>query len=182
MKVCLVAVLLLAGAFFAFADVQVGPTVQYVHPLFKSDTVGGAEIQTFAFGLDGRMKWAIFQFSSMALYIPRVQENDKGGYFAVPGTIATHFTLGLAFDITIFRLGFGVGPSLLFNLEALKWEPKTLLGANAKAAFDVKLGKVVSLSLNYLLNLDFDLEDPGKVIETDFSSGNLGFSVLFRTR
>jgi hypothetical protein len=172
----------LAGVFFAFADVQVGPTVQYVHPLFKSDTVGDVKIQTFAIGLDGRMKWAVFQFSSMALYIPRVQEDGKGGYFSVPGTVATHFTAGLAFDVSIFRLGIGLGPSLLFNLEALKQEPKALLGANAKAAFDVKLGKVVSLSLNYLLNLDFDLEDPGRVIETDFSSGNLGFSVLFRTR
>ena len=78
---------------------------------------------------------------------------------------------GLAFDLSILRLSAGVGPTVLFLLSDVT-DP-VLLGFNAKANADVKLGPI-SVGLSYAMALNFD-----DGVALDKSTGLLGANVLF---
>jgi hypothetical protein len=67
---------------------------------------------------------------------------------------------GLVFDLAILRLSAGVGPT-------------ALLGINAKANADIKLGPI-SFGLSYAMALNFD-----NGLALDKSTGRLGANVLF---
>jgi hypothetical protein len=78
---------------------------------------------------------------------------------------------GLAFDLAFLRLSAGIGPTLVFLLDDVT-DP-TMLGFNAKANADIKLGPV-SVGLSYLMGLNFD-----NGIDLEKSTGMLGANVLF---
>jgi hypothetical protein len=54
------------------------------------------------------------------------------------------------------------------------------MGANAKATLDLRF-KRFSIGVNYLLQFDFDLDNPsGSVLSADKTQGLFGIDLLFR--
>jgi hypothetical protein len=116
----------------------------------------------FTFGADVRFKFLKFlQLEALGL----VSVGDS------VTSIDLYADAGLAFDLAFLRLSAGVGPTALFILSDVT-DP-TLLGFNAKANADIKLGRI-SLGLSYIMGL---IVDDG--IQLDKSTGMLGANVLF---
>jgi hypothetical protein len=165
------AVLLLPAA--AFAQVQVGATALYNFPYF--DEAGPTELDAsdFTFGADARIRFFVFQGSALALFTPGYTDDLDN---QVAGNIDLIVDVGLSFDVLMFRIGAGIGPSLRMNLE-----PGTDargIGLNAKATAEVMLGDF-AVGLSYLNQFEFDASDASQLLDQDYTQGLFGLSLLF---
>ncbi len=176
MKKLIFIVLILILPLAAFAEIRLGPTALYNHQLEQVDPPDGLHITDFVFGADFRAKISLLRLNAVALYVPGYSSPDDG-YLSTPGSIDIYTNAGVAFDILLFRLGIGAGPSLLFDVNPAT-ERGFQIGANVRATADVLLGPI-SVGLGYLLNFPFDFSDP-ELIPLDLSTGSLGVSVLFK--
>ena len=164
MKKIVIVVLVLAFVpLLSFAEFGVGGSAFFNSPVLIGQDVDTHELWDggFTFGADFRWKLLkILQLDAMAL-VTLDEVNAVGLY---PNA-------GLAFDLAILRLSAGIGPTLVFLLDDAT-DP-TMLGFNAKANADIKLGPI-SFGLSYLMGLNFD---GGVALER--STGMLGANVLF---
>ena len=115
----------------------------------------------FTFGADARFKFLkVLQLEALGL----VSTGEVT-------SIDLYADAGLALDLAFLRLSAGVGPTVFFLLDGSS-DP-TLLGFNAKANADIKLGRL-SLGLSYIMGL---IVDDG--VQLNKSTGMLGANVLF---
>ena len=165
------AILLLPAA--AFAQVQIGATALYNIPYFENANPTGLDASDFTLGGDARIRIFVFQASALALFTPGYTDDLDN---EVAGNIDLILDGGLSFDLLIFRIGLGVGPSLRMNLA-----PGTDargIGLNAKATAEVMLGSF-AVGLTYLNQFEFDLADASQLLDQDYSKGLFGVSLLF---
>jgi hypothetical protein len=165
------AILLLPAA--VFAQVQVGATALYNFPYFVDAGPEGIDASDFTFGADARIRIFVFQASALALFTPGYTDALDN---EVAGNIDLIIDGGLSFDLLMFRLGVGVGPSLRINLEP--GADPTGIGLNAKATAEVMLGKL-AIGLSYLNQFEFDFADANQLLDQDYSQGLFGVSLLF---
>ncbi len=163
MKKTLILVLVLAFIpLLSFAELGLGPSAFFNSPflVFQDPDVSELRDSGFTFGGDLRFKLSILQLEALGL----VTLGDAK-------SIDLYADAGLALDLAILRLSLGVGPTVFFLLEDVA-DP-TLVGFNAKANADIKLGRI-SVGLSYIMDL---MVDDG--IALDKSTGMLGANVLF---
>ena len=164
MKKTLILVLVLAFIpLLSFADFGIGASAFFNSPVLIGHDIDGPALRDggFTFGADARLKLLkILQVEALGL----VTLGDEA-------SIDLYADVGLAFDIAILRLSLGVGPTVFFMLD--NPADPTLVGFNAKANADIKLGRL-SFGLSYIMGL---IVDGG--VELDKSTGMLGANVLF---
>lgn len=162
----------------AFAQIQLGPTAYYNHSLRIADVDEEVDdvvwdTSNFSFGADARLKLGMLQGQAVGLYTPPSPED---GVDAVH-LIDLHTNVGLAFDILMFRIGAGLGPSFAFEFGDGATETAGI-GTNARVGAEVGLGGI-AFALNYLMRFPFDFEEAGRIFSADKSRGHVGASVLF---
>ena len=165
MKKTLIIVLVLAFVpLFVFADLGLGASAFFNSPVLIGTKPDVSELREggFTFGGDLRFKFLkILQLEALGLVT--VGEAPSIDLYA---------DAGLAFDLAILRLSVGAGPTMFVFLD--KDAPEaTLMGFNAKANADIKLGRI-SVGLSYIMGL---MLDDG--VELKKSTGMLGANVLF---
>jgi hypothetical protein len=164
MKKTLILVLVLAFIpLFVFADFGIGASAFFNSPVLIGHSIDGPALRDggFTFGADARLKFLkIIQVEALGL----VTLGDEK-------SIDLYADAGLAFDLAILRLSLGMGPTVFFMLDNAT-DP-TLVGFNAKANADIKLGRL-SFGLSYIMGL---IVDNG--VKLDKSTGMLGANVLF---
>ena len=162
MKRILIFVLLLSFIPLSlFAELGVGGVAFLNSPVLIGQPLpkDGVGIEDFTFGGNLRWKLGLLQADALAL----VTMGDTT-------VIDIYADAELAFDVLMFRLSAGAGPTLHYEVGG----PKPLfMGFNAKANADVKLGRL-SIGLSYIMNL---IVDNG--ISLDKSTGMLGATFLF---
>jgi hypothetical protein len=165
MKKTLILVLVLAFIpLLSFAELGLGASAFFNSPVLIGQKASASELREggFTFGADVRFKFLRFlQLETLGL----VSVGDS------VTSIDLYADAGLAFDLAFLRLSAGVGPTVFFILSDVA-DP-TLLGFNAKANADIKLGRI-SLGLSYIMGL---IVDGG--VQLDKSTGMLGANVLF---
>lgn len=166
----LCAILLLPAALFA--QVQIGATALYNFPYLSDPVVPELDASDFTFGADARIRVFVFQASALALFTPGSTEPGLES----PGSLDVIIDGGLSFDVLLFRLGVGLGPSLRVNLEP--GADAMGLGLNVKATADVMLGSF-GVGLTYLNQFEFDFSDAAQLLDQDYTKGLFGVSVLF---
>jgi hypothetical protein len=164
MKKTLIIVLVLAFIpLLSFADFGLGASAFFNSPVLIGQDIDGATLRDggFTFGADARFIFLKFiQLEALGL----VTLGDTP-------SVDLYADAGVAFDIAFLRLSLGAGPTAFFLLDNVA-DP-TLLGFNAKANADIKLGRI-SFGLSYIMGLI--VEDGVKL---DKSTGMLGANVLF---
>jgi len=169
-------ILMIPMAVFAKSDFRLGPTVYLSHPIIQDSTVdpAGLDLSDFSFGADLRLKLSIFHLQGMALFTP------GAAAIALPASTDIFIDAGLAFDILFLRLGLGVGPNFsIFFGQPNDIDPYSM-GANAKATLDFRFNRF-SIGVNYLLQFDFDLDNPGgSILSADKTQGLFGIDFLIR--
>ena len=164
MKKTLILVLVLAFIpLFAFAELGLGASAFFNSPMLIGQKPDISDLRSggFTFGADARFKFLkILQLETLGL----VTVGDVT-------SIDLYADAGLAFDLLFLRFSAGLGPIVFFLLSDVK-DP-TLLGFNAKANVDIKLGRL-SFGLSYIMDLIID-----NGIKLDTSTGMLGATVLF---
>jgi len=162
MKKTLILVLVLAFIpLLSFAELGLGASAFFNSPVLIGTPIDKSELREggFTFGGDARFKLSILQLEALGLVTLGDQKS-----------IDLYADAGLALDLAILRLSLGVGPTVFFLLDST--DPN-LVGFNAKANVDVKLGRL-SVGLSYIM--DLMVEDG---IALDKSTGMLGANVLF---
>jgi hypothetical protein len=166
MKKIVVLVLVLAFVpLLSFAEFGIGGSAFFNSPVLIGQDVDTHELWDggFTFGADARLKLLkILQLETLALFS---LDKETNSFSLLPNA-------GLAFDLAFLRLSAGVGPTLVVLFDSPLDKP-ALLGFNAKANADVKLGPL-SVGLSYLMALNLD-----DGIALDKSTGMLGANVLF---
>ena len=170
--IVLLAILIVPVALFA--QVQVGATALYNIPYFANDRPEAIDLSDFTFGADARIKIFVFQASGLALFTPGYTD-DLGTN--VPGTIDLHVDGGLSFDVLLFRLGLGLGPSFRFGLAP--GAETNNVGLNVKATADIMIGDF-AVGLTYLNQFALDLANADQLLDQSYSQGLLGVSLLFQ--
>ena len=165
MKRTLILVLVLAFIpLLSFAELGLGASAFFNSPVLIGQEPDLSQLREsgFTFGADARFKFLKFlQLEALGLVSTG---NDVT-------SIDLYADAGLALDLAFLRLSAGVGPNVFFLLDGSS-EP-TLLGFNAKANADIKLGRI-SLGLSYIMGL---IVDDG--VQLNKSTGMLGANVLF---
>ena len=165
MKKTLILVLVLAFIpLLTFAELGLGASAFFNSPVLigQEPTVSELREGGFTFGADARFKFLKF-LQLEALGLLTVGDSVT--------SIDLYADAGLAFDLAFLRLSLGAGPTVFFILSDVT--DQTLLGFNAKANADIKLGRI-SLGLSYIIGL---IVDGG--IKLDKSTGMLGANLLF---
>ena len=169
-------ILIVPMAVYAKSDFRIGPTVYLNHPIIQDSTVDpvGLDISDFSFGADLRLKLFIFHIQGMALFTP------AAATLSIPASTDIFLDAGFAFDVLFLRLGLGVGP----NFSIYFGQPNNLdplsMGANAKATLDLRF-KRISIGVNYLVQFDFDLDNPsGSILSADKTQGLFGIDFLIK--
>lgn len=164
MKKTLILVLVLAFIpLLSFAELGLGASAFFNSPVLIGTPVDESQLREsgFTFGADARFKFLKFlQLEALGL----ITLGDVK-------SVDLYADAGLALDLAILRLSAGVGPTVFFLLDNAT-DP-TLVGFNAKANADIKLGRL-SVGLSYIMGL---MVDGG--IALDKSTGMLGANVLF---
>jgi len=165
MKKTLILVLVLAFIpLLSFAELGLGASAFFNSPVLIGQKPDASQLREggFTFGADARFKFLKFlQLEALGL----VTVGDS------VTSIDLYADAGLAFDLAFLRLSLGAGPTVFFLLSDVT-DP-TLLGFNAKANADIKLGRI-SLGLSYIMGL---IVDGG--VQLDKSTGMLGANLLF---
>ncbi len=165
MKKTLIIVLVLTFVpLFLFADLGLGASAFFNSPVLVGTKPDVSELREggFTFGGDLRFKFLkILQLETLGL----VTVGDAP-------SIDLYADAGLAFDLAFLSLSAGVGPTVFFLLDKDAPDP-TMLGFNAKANVDIKLGRI-SFGLSYIMGL---IVENG--IKWDKSTGMLGANILF---
>ena len=167
MKRLLILAVILLVPFSLFAQIQVGGTALYNYPILQTGAPDTLDLSNFTFGADARLKLWILQGSALALFTPGETEG---------ATIDLYLDGGLAFDVMLFRLGLGFGPTFRTTLGSAT--SPVGVGLNVKATADVMLGKI-ALGLTYLNNFEFDFSQASELLSADYSKGLIGLSLLF---
>ena len=164
MKKTLILVLVLVFIpLLSFAELGLGASAFFNSPVLIGQKVDSETLwdNGFTFGADVRWKFLKFlQLEALGLLT-----------LGDVKSIDLYADAGLAFDLAFLRLSLGAGPTVFFLLDDVA-DP-TLLGFNAKANADIKLGRL-SLGLSYVMGL---VVEGG--LELDKSTGMLGANVLF---
>lgn len=162
MKKTLILVLVLAFIpLLSFAELGLGASAFFNSPVLIGTPIDESQLREggFTFGGDARFKLSILQLEALGL----VTLGDVN-------SIDLYADAGLALDLAILRLSLGVGPTVFFLFDN---SDPTLVGFNAKANADIKLGRL-SVGLSYIMGL---MVEDG--IALDKSTGMLGANVLF---
>jgi hypothetical protein len=181
-KIFIMAMTIFIGG-FAFADFQIGPTALYNLPVMSGPSMMNQghflSFDDFAFGLDTRLNIWIFQGSAYALFTRGKSANQTDP--AVPHDVRLNMDLGLCFDLLVFRLGAGIGPSFLFSIPYDSGSPAIPnpvdYGFNIKLAADLMLGNV-ALSAVYLTDTALTANGAAQAIQK--WNGRVGLSILFK--
>ncbi len=164
MKKTLILALVLAFIpLLSFAELGLGASAFFNSPVLIGQKPDASQLREggFTFGADVRLKFLKFlQLEALGL----VSVGDVT-------SIDMYADAGLALDLAFLRLSAGVGPTVFFLLSDVT-DP-TLLGFNAKANADIKLGRL-SLGLSYIMGL---IVENGLAL--DKSTGMLGANILF---
>lgn len=164
MKKTLILALVLAFIpLFSFAELGLGASAFFNSPVLIGQKPDASQLREggFTFGADVRLKFLKFlQLEALGL----VSVGDVT-------SIDMYADAGVALDLAFLRLSAGVGPTVFFLLSDVT-DP-TLLGFNAKANADIKLGRL-SLGLSYIMGL---IVENGLAL--DKSTGMLGANILF---
>ena len=144
-----------------FAQVGIGAAGYLKSPVLIGQPVSIDELNVnqFSFGGDVRFRLGWFQAEGLMLY-------SLGSV----NSLDLFLDAGVALDIGILALSFGVGPNFTNNFGQ---SPPAQVGLNAKAGADVRIGPI-SIGASYIMSLD--LQDG---INIDASSGLLGLQILF---
>jgi hypothetical protein len=146
----------------SFAELGVGGAAFFNSPVLVGQPVDKSVFDNgFSFGGDLRLKLAILQLEALGLV------TTGGGETALD----LYTDVGLALDVLFLRLSLGAGPNFTYIFGDAP-DP-SILGFNAKANVDVKLGHL-SLGVSYIMGLAVD-----NGIALDKSTGKLGVSVLY---
>jgi hypothetical protein len=164
MKKTLILVLVLAFIpLLAFAELGIGASAFFNSPVLVGADVDTHELWDGGFTFGGSARWKLLKILQLdALALVTLDETNSLGLYP---------NVGLGFDVAFLRLSAGVGPSLVFLFDS-PTDP-TLLGFNAKANADIKLGPL-SFGLSYMMALNLD-----DGVALDRSTGMLGANVLF---
>lgn len=161
-----IVILVLALAFvplLSFAELGVGASAYFQSPVLVGQSVDTHELWDGGFTFGGDLRWKFLKF--LQLDVPVLVSLDE------VSSVGLLPNVGLVFDVAILRLSAGVGPTVMFLLDDVT-DP-ALLGFNAKANADVKLGPL-SVGLSYIMALNLD-----NGVALDKSTGMLGANVLF---
>jgi hypothetical protein len=156
----------------AFADFQIGPTIQYKTPISSAATIPGKDrlsINDFSLGADVRANIGLFQITGYGLL------NPGDPTFSQPTTVKLYTDAGVCVTFLIFRLGLGAGPNFIFHFGNSNTTP--LVNCNIRAAADVMIGNI-AVSLVYLI--EANLSPAGVAHAFEKINGQLGLSVLFK--
>jgi len=162
-KILILVMVLALVPLLSFAELGVGASAFFQSPVLVGQSVDTHALWDGGFTFGGDLRWKflkILQLDSLVL----VSLDEVNSIGLLPN-------LGLVFDLAILRLSAGVGPTVLFLLNDVT-DP-ALLGFNAKANADIKLGPI-SFGLSYIMALNFD-----NGLALDKSTGMLGANVLF---
>ncbi|UCF96350.1 MAG: hypothetical protein JSV89_14365 [Spirochaetaceae bacterium] len=164
MKKTLILVLVLAFIpLLCFAEFGLGPSAFFNSPVLIGQSVDGSTLREegFTFGADARL--ILLRFLQLeALGLVTLGEVNSIDLYA---------DAGLALDLAILRLSAGVGPN--FSILLGNASESSLIGFNAKANADIKLGRL-SFGLSYIMGLTVD-----GGVALDKSTGMLGANLLF---
>jgi hypothetical protein len=146
----------------SFAELGLGGAAFFNSPVLigQEVTASGLYSGGFSFGGDLRFKLAIFQLEALGLV------TTAGGDTALD----LYTDVGLALDILFLRLSLGAGPNFTYVFGG---DDPSMLGFNAKANADIKLGKL-TVGVSYIMGLFVD-----NGIALDKSTGMLGASILY---
>jgi hypothetical protein len=152
MRKILIMLLVVLLPAMAFADFQIGGVGMY-----KGDVttiqLSGIGLTDFTFGAEARMKFGLLQAGASLLYYPGVSYNS----------IMALTDIGVSLDVTLLRLGIGLGPNLAVNLSSIAAAPANV-GLNLKLSTDVNLGNLsIGLVGFYYFNDFADLANIGSV-------------------
>jgi hypothetical protein len=162
-KILILIVVLAFVPLLSFAEIGVGASAYFNSPVLVGQDVDTHALWDGGFTFGGDLRWKFLKILQLDVPV-LVAIDDVSSIGILPN-------LGLAFDLWILRLSAGVGPSVTFLLSDVT-DP-TLLGFNAKANADIKLGPI-SVGLSYVMALNFD-----SGVALDKSTGMLGANVLF---
>ncbi len=150
-KVLIVLLVALLPA-MAFADMQIGGVGMYKGDVTTIQTTG-IGLSDFTFGAEARLKLGLLQGGASLLYYPGASSNS----------ILALTDIGVSVDVSLLRLGIGLGPNLAVNLGSTAAAP-TNVGLNLKLSADVNLGSLsVGLVGFYYLNDFSDFSTIGSV-------------------
>jgi hypothetical protein len=146
----------------AFAELGVGGSAFFNSPVLIGTPINESQLREGGFTFGGNVRFKFLKFLQLeALGLVTLGDQPSIDLYA---------DAGLALDLAILRLSAGVGPTVFFLFDN-PTDP-TLLGFNAKANADIKLGRL-SVGLSYIMGL---MVDGG--IALDKSTGMLGANVL----
>jgi hypothetical protein len=161
-KVLLLVLVLTFVPLLSFAEIGIGASAFFNSPVLVGADVDTHELWDGGFTFGGSFRWKLWILQLDALALVTLDETNSLGLYP---------NVGLGFDLAILRLSAGVGPNVIFLFDS-PTDP-TLLGFNAKANADIKLGPL-SFGLSYIMALNLD-----NGIALDRSTGMLGANVLF---
>jgi hypothetical protein len=162
-KILILVVVLAFVPLLSFAELGVGASAYFNSPVLVGQSIDTHQLWEGGFTFGGDVRWKFLKILQLDVPV-LVAIDDVSSIGLLPN-------FGLAFDLAILRLSAGVGPTVLFLLSDVT-DP-ALLGFNAKANADIKLGRI-SFGLSYIMALNFD-----NGVALDKSTGMLGANVLF---
>jgi len=156
MKKLLVLFLVLALPIFAFAsDFQLGAVGMYTGTIeqLKAKDV---QLDDFTFGAEARLKLSFFQVGTSLLYYPANVD------MLLPPYLVALTDVGLSVDLSLLRLGVGLGPNFSIALGPEGAGQPASFGLNMKLVADVNVGNIsVGLVGFYYFESFNDLKNVG---------------------
>jgi len=136
MKRLLIFLLVLALPVFAFAnDFQLGGIGMYTGTI---DQLKAKDVQLddFTFGAEARLKLSLFQAGASLLYYP------ASPVALLPPYLVALTDVGVSVDLSLLRLGIGLGPNFSIALGPEGAGDPANLGLNMKLSADVNIGNL----------------------------------------
>lgn len=175
MKKILLIVALIVLPLSVFADFQIGGAAYLNVPLTPGqdaiEDASGFEFGDLLFGADVRFNLSLFQAQATVFY-SAAEETVP----ATPASLGVYTDVGLLIDLSLVRLGLGIGPNLVFILDDVT-DP-TQIGANIKVSGEIVLGDL-SIGVNFITMIEnLAVEDFAAAFEEP--TGYFGVSVLYK--
>ena len=143
-----------------------GPNVYYSKAIVPDSVtkpnISNIGLDDLAFGAEGRLYLGPLAGSVSAEYL--------GG---TSKTILILTDAGLSLDLILFRLGLGVGPNFIVNLNG----NKAALGGNLRATAEIKLGKFAA-GLSWFSMVQFNQNSIADAFKNPY--GFLGLTATFK--
>jgi hypothetical protein len=156
MKRLLVLFLVLALPIFAFAnDFQLGAIGMYTGTMEQLQAKD-VQFDDFTFGAEARLKFSLFQAGASLLYYP------ASPVALLPPYLVALTDVGISVDLSLLRMGIGLGPNFSIALGPEGAGEPANLGLNLKLSADVNVGNLsVGLVGFYYFESFSDLKNIG---------------------